>query len=404
MSVPGSAPQACPDDVVIVAARRTPQGKLLGSLASKTSVDLGAAVVSSALADSGVPSSDIDYVVLGQVIVAGAGQNPARQVAVRSGIPLDVPAEIINKVCLSGLDAIIHATRMIRVGDASIVIAGGMESMTHAPHIAAGVRQGKSYGDLRLVDAINRDGLHDAVSGKTMGEETDRGNVERGITREEQDHIAALSHQRAEKARDEGLFKGEIVPIEGPQRKGDPIVVSTDEGIRTGVSAEGLASLRPVFVKDGTVTAASSSQISDGAAAVVVMTRENAERRGLRILATIGEYGQTAGPDTSLLHSQPSRALKAALDRSGWAIDDLDLIEINEAFAAVVAQSVKDLGVGLERVNVHGGGIALGHPVGASGARLVVHMAHELSRRGGGRAGVSLCGGGGQGDALTLWA
>ena len=293
---------------------------------------------------------------------------------------------------------------MIRVGDASIVIAGGMESMTHAPHIAAGVRQGKSYGDLRLVDAINRDGLHDAVSGKTMGEETDRGNVERGITREEQDHIAALSHQRAEKARDEGLFKGEIVPIEVPQRKGDPIVVSTDEGIRTGVSAEGLASLRPVFVKDGTVTAASSSQISDGAAAVVVMTRENAERRGLRILATIGEYGQTAGPDTSLLHSQPSRALKAALDRSGWAIDDLDLIEINEAFAAVVAQSVKDLGVGLERVNVHGGGIALGHPVGASGARLVVHMAHELSRRGGGRAGVSLCGGGGQGDALTLWA
>ena len=393
-----------PDDVVIVGAKRTPQGRLLGSLASQTSVDLGAAAVSSALKDSGVSNGDVGYVVMGQVLLAGAGQNPARQVAVKSGIPLDVQAEIVNKVCLSGLDAIIHATRMIRVGDASIVVAGGMESMTNAPHIAAGVRQGKTYGDLRLVDAINRDGLHDAVSGKTMGEETDRGNQDRGITREEQDHIAALSHQRAEKARDEGLFDDEIVPIEIPQRKGDPVVVRADEGIRPGTTEEGLSRLRPAFLEGGTITAASSSQISDGAAAVVLTTREEAEKRGLRVLAVVGQYGQTAGPDTTQLHSQPSSALKSALDRSGWSIDDLDVIEINEAFAAVVAQSIKDLGVDMDRVNVNGGGIALGHPVGASGARLVVHMAHELERRGGGRAGVSLCGGGGQGDALTLWA
>lgn len=237
-----------------------------------------------------------------------------------------------------------------------------------------------------------------------MGEETDRGNQDRGITREEQDHIAALSHQRAEKARDAGLFDNEIVPIEVPQRKGDSVVVRADEGIRPGTTAEGLSRLRPAFLEGGTITAASSSQISDGAAAVVLTTREEAEKRGLRVLAVIGQYGQTAGPDTTQLHSQPSRALKAALDRSGWSIDDLDVIEINEAFAAVVVQSIKDLGVGMERVNVNGGGIALGHPVGASGARLVVHMAHELDRRGGGRAGVSLCGGGGQGDALTLWA
>ena len=391
-----------PDDVVILGARRTPQGKLLGSLASFTAVDLGSLAAKAAIDDAGIDPQEINYVLMGQVLLAGAGQNPARQVSLNAGVPLSVPAEIVNKVCLSGLDAIIHATRMIRAGDADVVLAGGMESMTNAPHIVQGARKGKGYGDLALVDAINRDGLHDAVTGCTMGEETDRGNEERGITRVAQDAIAAQSHQRAAEATENGYFDAELVEVEIPQRKGDPIVMKADEGIRPGTSEESLAKLRPAFIKDGTITAASSSQISDGAAAVVVARRSWAEEKGLTPIATIRSYGQTAGPDTRLLHSQPAHALTAALKKAKLTADELDLVEINEAFSAVVLQSTKELGVDADKVNVNGGGIAIGHPVGASGARLVVHMCHELKRRGGGLAGVSLCGGGGQGDAMVV--
>lgn len=392
-----------PTDVVIVGAKRTPQGKLLGALASKTSVDLGVVAVSAALEESGVAAADVDYVIMGQVLLAGAGQNPARQVAVGAGIPLSVPSEVVNKVCLSGLDAIIHATRMIRSGDATTVVAGGQESMTNAPHIVAGARAGKGYGDLALVDAINRDGLFDAATGQTMGEQTDRGNEAYGLTRAEQDEIAARSHQLAAQATQEGLFAAEIAPVTVASRKGE-VVVAQDEGIREGTTVEKLAGLRPAFVADGTITAATSSQISDGAAAVVLTTRANAEAKGLTVLATVGEYGQIAGPDTTLLHEQPARALQAAAQKAGWDLADVDFFEINEAFAAVVLASVRMLGVDMEKVNIHGGGISLGHPVGASGARLVVHAAHELARRGGGRAAVALCGGGGQGDGLLVWA
>lgn len=405
------------DDVVIVAARRTPQGKLLGAFASLTAVDLATTAAVATIEDATAAATaagntftpgDIDYVVLGQVLLAGAGQNPARQVAVKAGIPLSVPAEIVNKVCLSGLDAIIHGTRMIRAGDARIVLAGGMESMTGAPHIVAGARAGRGYGDLKLVDAINRDGLYDAQTGDTMGAQTDNGNGPRGITREEQDALAAASHQRAATAAEAGIFTAEIAPVTVPQRRGEPITVTADEGIRPETTVETLARLRPAFIPDGTITAASSSQISDGAAIVLLTTREEAEARGFKILATIVSYGQTAGPDTAELHSQPSIALKAALAKAGLEVEDLSMIEINEAFAAVVIQTARDLGVDPAKINEHGGGISLGHPVGASGARLVVHAAHDLNRRKAESAGetlyagAALCGGGGQGDAIVL--
>ena len=391
-----------PQDVVIVGAVRTPQGRMLGALSSLSAVDLGAHVIKGCLDKAGVSAEDVDYVLMGQVVQAGSGQNPAKQAAVQAGVPVNVPALTINKVCLSGLDAVINASRLLRVGDASIVVAGGQESMTNAPHIAAGVRAGKGFGSLNLADSLERDGLADPIAGTSMGFETDGHAAAGGLTREEQDEISALSHQRAEAATKGGLFAEEILPIEVRKRK-ETVTVSGDEGIRPGTTADGLSTLRPAFVKDGTITAASSSQITDGAAAVVLTTRKYAEDNGLNILATLGEYGQTAGPDTSLL-SQPSQAVNAALQKAGWSVDDLDFLEINEAFAAVVAQSVKDLGYDLEKTNIHGGGISLGHPIGASGARLVVHAAHELARRGGGKSGVSLCGGGGQGDALLLWA
>lgn len=391
-----------PQDVVIVGAVRTPQGRMLGALSSLSAVDLGAHVIKGCLDKAGVSAEDVDYVLMGQVVQAGSGQNPAKQAAVQAGVPVNVPALTINKVCLSGLDAVINASRLLRVGDASIVVAGGQESMTNAPHIAAGVRAGKGFGSLNLADSLERDGLADPIAGTSMGFETDGHAAAAGLTREEQDEISALSHQRAEAATKGGLFAEEILPIEVRKRK-ETVTVSGDEGIRPGTTADGLSTLRPAFVKDGTITAASSSQITDGAAAVVLTTRKYAEDNGLNILATLGEYGQTAGPDTSLL-SQPSQAVNAALQKAGWSVDDLDFLEINEAFAAVVAQSVKDLGYDLEKTNIHGGGISLGHPIGASGARLVVHAAHELARRGGGKSGVSLCGGGGQGDALLLWA
>ncbi|MDK6302672.1 acetyl-CoA C-acetyltransferase [Corynebacterium sp. UMB9976] len=390
-----------PQDVVIVGAARTPQGRLLGALSRKTAVDLGAATISAVLERSGVGTEPVDYVLMGQVVQAAAGQNPAKQAAVAAGLGMHVPAMTVNKVCLSGLDAVISGARMIKAGDATVVVAGGQESMSNAPHLAAGVRAGKGFGGLKLDDALERDGLTDPVQGTAMGVETDENAEAAGLNREEQDRIAALSHQRAERAIAEGTFDDELVPIEVATRK-ETITVSQDEGVRPGTTEEGLAKLRPAFRKEGTITAGSSSQISDGAAAVVLTTRENAEAKGWNILATVGAAGQTAGPDTSLL-SQPSQAVNAALAKAGWETGDLDFLEINEAFGAVVAQSLKDLDYPLEKTNIHGGGISLGHPIGCSGARVLVTAAHELNRRGSGKAAVSLCGGGGQGDALLIW-
>ncbi|KAB1504115.1 acetyl-CoA C-acetyltransferase [Corynebacterium sp. 320] len=390
-----------PQDVVVVGAARTAQGRMLGGLSSLSAVDLGSEAIKGVLDRSGISADSIDYVLMGQVVQAGSGQNPAKQAAVKAGVSINVPAVTINKVCLSGLDAVVSASRLIRLGDAQVVIAGGQESMSNAPFVAPGVRAGHKYGAMELLDALERDGLSDPNEGTSMGKETDEHAQEAGLTREEQDNIAALSHQRAEAAVAEGKFAAEILPIEIQGRKGST-VVDTDEGIRPGTTAESLAKLRPAFIKDGTITAASSSPISDGASALILTTRENAEAQGWTVLATLGEYGQTAGPTTSLL-SQPSQAISAALDKAGWSASDLDFVEINEAFGAVVAQSLKDLDYPLEKTNIHGGAIALGHPIGCSGARLVVHAVHELASRGEGKAAVSLCGGGGQGDALLLF-
>ena len=389
-------------DVVVLSGARTPQGKILGHLASFTAAELGAHAIRAALERGGIAPEQVDYVLMGHVLQAGAGQNPARQAAVTAGIPLSVPAETVNKVCLSGLVAITNAARMIRAGEAEIVVAGGQESMTNAPHLAMGVRQGKSYGDLKLEDAVAKDGLVDVAACVSMGSLTESGNSDRSISREEQDQVAALSHQRAARAAEEGVFRDEIAPVSVPQRKGDPLVVDTDQGVRPDSSAESMARLRPAFAKDGTITAGNSSPLSDGAAAVVLTSREYAERHGLEYLAVVGAPGQVAGPDTSL-HSQPSRAIEAALERAGWSVQDLDFIEINEAFASVLIQSLRDLDYSVEKANIHGGAVAVGHPIGASGARLALHAAFELARRGSGRAAVSLCGGGGQGEALLLY-
>jgi acetyl-CoA C-acetyltransferase len=397
------APTPSPEDVVIVAAARTPQGKLKGQFASLNAVALGAAAAEAAIERSGLKAEDIDGVLFGQVLQAGAGQNPARQTALAAGVPISVPAATINKVCLSGLLAVIDAARMIRVGDAEVMLAGGQESMTHAPHLLTGSRAGYTYGDIKALDAMARDGLEDAFEvGTSMGALTERDVTKLEITRLEQDTIAAQSHQRAAAAWAEGLFADEIAAVSIPQRKGDPIVVTEDEGVRGDTTTEVLAKLRPAFNAEGSITAGNSSTISDGAAAVMLTTRARAEKDGLTILATVGAIGPVAGPDTSL-PSQPSRSIAKALEKAGWEIDDLDFLEINEAFAAVAHQSMKELGVDPEIVNIHGGGISLGHPIGASGARLVVHAAHELHRRGSGRAAVALCGGGGQGESLLLW-
>ena len=401
MSAASAQPAPTPEDIVIVGASRTAQGKMLGALASKTAVDLGATAISTALERAGVAAETVGHVIMGQVVQAAAGQNPAKQSAVAAGVPVSTPAETVNKVCLSGLDAVIHGSRLLRLGDAEVVVAGGQESMTNAPHLAAGVRAGAKFGSLVLQDSLERDGLTDAVHGTAMGVETEEGNTTRGITRAEQDRVAALSNQRAEAAIADGTFGDEIAPVEVTTRKGT-VIVDTDEGVRSGTTEESLAGLRPAFATDGTITAASASQISDGAAAVVLTTRAYAEANGLQVLAALGAYGQTAGPDT-FLHSQPAQAVAAALVKQGLEASDLDFLEINEAFAAVVVQSLRDLDYPLEQTNIHGGGIALGHPIGCSGARLVVAAAHELNRRGGGKAAVSLCGGGGQGDALILW-
>ncbi|MFB3979240.1 acetyl-CoA C-acetyltransferase [Microbacterium proteolyticum] len=388
-------------DVVIVAAARTPQGRLKGQLAPLTAVQLGATAISGALERGGIPADAVDAVLVGQVLQAGAGQNAARQAAIAAGIGWDVHAATINKVCLSGLTAVIDAARMLRLGDATVVVAAGMESMTRAPHLLMNSRDGYAYGSVEVLDHMAYDGLTDAYDRESMGASTERANARYEVTREAQDAVAARSHQRAAAAQREGVFDAEIVPVTIPQRKGDPVVVTVDEGIRPDTTTETLAKLRPAFVEGGSITAGNASQISDGASAVVVTTRTVAEDRGWDVLAVVGAAGQVAGPDNSL-HAQPARAIAQALEKQGIAASDLDLVEINEAFGAVVARSQAELGIADEIVNPHGGGIAIGHPIGASGNRLVVHAVHELVRRGSGAAAVALCGGGGQGDALIL--
>lgn len=386
---------------VIVAGARTPMGRLLGSLKSFSGADLGGFAIKAALDRAGIGGDQVEYVIMGQVLQAGTGQIPARQAAVKAGIPMSVPALTVNKVCLSGLDAIALADQLIRAGEFDVVVAGGQESMTNAPHLLPKSREGYKYGAVQMVDAMAYDGLTDTFEGIAMGESTEKHNTRLGIAREAQDEIAALSHQRAAAAQKNGVYEAEITPVEIPQRKGDPVLFSEDEGIRGDTTAESLGRLRPAFAKDGTITAGSSSQISDGAAAVVVMSKARARELGLEWIAEIGAHGNVAGPDNSL-QSQPSNAIRHALRKEGMEVGELDLIEINEAFAAVAVQSMKDLGVSTEKVNVNGGAIALGHPIGMSGARLVLHLALELRRRGGGVGAAALCGGGGQGDALIV--
>ncbi|MEV0744540.1 acetyl-CoA C-acetyltransferase [Streptomyces sp. NBC_01220] len=386
---------------VIVAGARTPMGRLLGSLKSFSGADLGGFAIKAALDRAGIGGDQVEYVIMGQVLQAGAGQIPARQAAVKAGIPLSVPALTVNKVCLSGLDAIALADQLIRAGEFDVVVAGGQESMTNAPHLLPKSREGHKYGAIEMLDSMAYDGLTDAYENIPMGESTEKHNTRLGLARAAQDEIGALSHQRAAAAQKNGLFEAEITPVEIPQRKGDPVLFSKDEGIRAETTVESLGKLRPAFAKDGTITAGTSSQISDGAAAVVVMSKAKAEALGLDWIAEIGAHGNVAGPDNSL-QSQPSGAIRHALKKEGLGVEDLDLIEINEAFAAVAVQSMKDLGVTSDKVNVNGGAIALGHPIGMSGARVVLHLALELKRRGGGTGAAALCGGGGQGDALII--
>jgi acetyl-CoA C-acetyltransferase len=386
---------------VIVGAARTPVGRLLGSLASKSASELGGIAIAAALDRAGIAPDQAEYVIMGQVLQAGAGQITARQAAVAAGIPMSVPALTVNKVCLSGLDAIALASQQIRLGEYDVVVAGGMESMTRAPHLLPNSRAGYKYGPVEVQDSMALDGLTDAFDHLSMGESTENSGRRLGITREEQDEFAVLSHQRAAEATKNGLFAAEIIGVPIPQRGGETLTVTEDEGIRPGTTKETLAKLKPAFGKDGTITAGTASQISDGAAAVVVTSAEYAERAGLSALAEIGAHGNVAGPDNSL-QSQPSNAIKQALGKAGLAVSDLDLIEINEAFAMVAIQSMRDLGVGPDVVNVDGGAIAIGHPIGASGARLAVHLCYELGRRGGGLGAAGLCGGGGQGEALLF--
>jgi acetyl-CoA C-acetyltransferase len=388
-------------EAVITGGARTASGRLLGSLKDLAATDLGSVVIKAALERSGITGGDVQYVIMGQVLQAGAGQITARQAAVAAGIPMTVPSITINKVCLSGLDAIALAAQLIRAGEFDIVVAGGMESMTKAPHLLPGARAGHKYGAMELLDAMALDGLTDPFEHIPMGKLTDAQNRRLGIGRAEQDDFAALSHQRAAAAIKDGLLNDEIVAVPVPQRRGDPVLFDTDEGVRGETTAESLARLRPAFGADGTITAGSASQISDGACAVVVMSAEAAAARGAPVLAEIGAHGNVAGPDNTL-QSQPSRAIRHALGKAGLAVGDLDLIEINEAFAAVVLQSMRDLAVSPDIVNVNGGAIAIGHPIGASGARIALHLVNELRRRGGGLGAAALCGGGGQGSALLL--
>ncbi len=388
-------------DAVIVGGARTAIGRLLGSLSDFSGAELGGFAIKEALARAGIAGDQVDYVIMGQVLQAGAGQIPSRQAAVAAGIPMTVPSLTINKVCLSGLDSIALAAQLIRAGEFDVVVAGGMESMTQAPHLLPSARRGIKYGSAELIDAMAYDGLTDAFEHVSMGESTERHNARLGIGRAEQDEFAARSHERAAAAIKNGLFAEEIVGVPVPQRRGEPVIFDTDEGVRPDTSVEALARLRPSFAADGTITAGTASQISDGACAVVVMSADAARAAGATVLAEVGAHGVVAGPDNSL-QSQPSNAIRRALAKAGLSVSDLDLIEINEAFAAVAIQSMRDLGIGSEIVNVNGGAIALGHPIGMSGARLALHLIYELRRRGGGLGAAGLCGGGGQGDALLL--
>jgi acetyl-CoA C-acetyltransferase len=387
---------------VIVAGARTPIGRLLGGLKDQSAADLGGVAIKAALEKAGVSGDQVDYLIMGQVILAGAGQNPARTAGIAAGLPMSMPSITINKVCLSGINAIATADQLIRAGEHEIIVAGGMESMTQAPHLLPKSREGFKYGDVKLVDSMAYDALYDQATTQAMGALTETCNAEGAkLSREEQDEFAARSHQRAAQAWKNGLFDDEVVPVEIRQRRGDPIVVSQDEGVRGDTTAEGLGKLRPAFSKDGTITAGSASQISDGACAVVVMSKAKAEELGLSWIAEIGAHGQVAGPD-STLQMQPANAIAKACDKEGIKPADLDLVEINEAFAAVGIESARELGLDDDKVNVNGGAIALGHPVGMSGARIALHLALELKRRGGGTGAAALCGGGGQGDALIL--
>ena len=385
---------------VIVAGARTPIGKLSGALGSFTGMQLGGFAIAAALERAGVAPTDVDVVLMGHVLQAGQGQITARQAALAAGIPMTVHATTINKVCLSGLQTIYLADLLVRSGEAEVVVAGGMESMTHAPHLLKDARSGYRLGDATLVDSMLLDGLTCAFEGCAMGLSTERHNAGR-ISRARQDAFSAASHERAAAAIKRGLLADEIVPVEVPQRKGDPIVVDTDEGVRPGTTVESLAALRPAFDPDGTITAGNASQISDGGAAVIVMSEPRASATGVAPLGELVAYGQVAGPDASLL-SQPAHAISTALAKAALGLGDLDLVEINEAFAAVGLHSADELGVDESRLNVNGGAIALGHPIGMSGTRLALTALHELRRRGGGTAAVALCGGGGQGDAAIL--
>ncbi|NKY52082.1 acetyl-CoA C-acetyltransferase [Nocardia vermiculata] len=386
---------------VIVSGARTPVGRLLGGLSGFSGSDLGGFAIKAALEKSGVTGDQVDYVIMGQVLTAGAGQIPARQAAVAGGIPMTVPALTLNKVCLSGINAIALADQLIRAGEHEIVVAGGQESMSRAPHMLEKSREGFKYGDVTLRDHMAYDGLHDIFTDQAMGALTESRNAGDGIGRAEQDAFAAASHQKAAAAWKNGVFADEVVPVPVPQRKGDPIVVSEDEGIRADTTVESLGKLRPAFASGGTITAGTASQISDGAAAVVVMSKEKAQQLGLDWIAEIGAAGVVAGPD-STLQQQPANAIAKACAREGIAPADLDLVEINEAFAAVGIASARELGIDQEKVNVNGGAIAIGHPLGMSGARILLHLALELKRRGGGVGAAALCGGGGQGDALIV--
>jgi acetyl-CoA C-acetyltransferase len=387
----------------IVAGARTPIGKMSGALASFSAAELGGMAIAEALRRANVAPDQVDHVIMGQVLMAGAGQVPSRQAAVKAGIPMRVPAVNINKVCLSGLNAIYLADQMIQSGDADIVVAGGMESMTNAPYLAPGARSGFRYGNVELADSIIKDGLFCAFDVCLMGTGTDRytGN---SISRQEMDEVSATSHERAARAIKDGLLAEEIVPVSIPQRKGEPVLVEHDEGVRPGTTAESLGGLKPAFVDGGTITAGNASQISDGGSAVIVMSKAAAEACGVAPLGEIVSYGMVAGPDSPSLNLQPANAIRKALSKTDLGVGDLSVFELNEAFAAVGIASARDLGISLDIVNVNGGAIALGHPIGMSGNRVALTLLHELRRRGGGYGAAALCGGGGQGDAIVLRA
>ncbi|MEZ5382582.1 MAG: acetyl-CoA C-acetyltransferase [Microthrixaceae bacterium] len=386
---------------VILGGARTPFGKFSGSLAGFSGAELGGKAIAGALERTGVSADQVDYVLMGQVLQAGAGQITARQAAIAAGIGLDVPATTINKVCLSGINTIMLADLLINAGEAEVVVAGGMESMTNAPYLLREARSGMRMGDKTVVDSMMHDGLFCAIDELAMGAATEQYSSQAGLERAEQDELSAQSHERAAAAQKDGRFDNEVVPVEVPQRKGDPILFEADEGVRPGTTAESLGKLRPAFSKDGNITAGNASQISDGGAAVIVCSAEKAKELGIAPLGEIVSIGQVAGPDASLI-SKPAQAIQAALAKADLSVSDIDLFELNEAFAAVGCQSMKDLGISDDIVNVNGGAIAIGHPVGVSGTRLVLTLLNELARRGGGTGAAALCGGGGQGDAMVV--